>query len=293
MIVSPMKTHCSPFTSLRLLALAAVALTRSALGHGTTLTNVPMQGAMVHIGFAYHADHQELHAHIDPVVPALTPSSISDPHAMFDAADPWYDLLDPHHQGQAFNRQYGFVMDGESDPLPAGSAVWIRQLTTSAGLQAFRYRGTDPKAWEPMFGTAGSTNVFAWSLTMFHPAYACPVNSGPHRADYEAFLVNAATGEPLAGIAAAPFTLTWTVAGQEELPTLSLAPRLALAWAGSGTNYVAEAAPNLTTGPWTPITNTPVSIDGQLTLLLAPEASKRFYRLVPKVTPTDPEHGGH
>lgn len=288
-----MKTPCSSSVSDALLALATFSLSLSALAHETVLTNVPMQGAMVHVGFAYHADHQELHAHIDPVVPVLTPISLSDPHAMFAVGDPWYDQLDPHHQGQAFNRQYGFVMDGESDPLPVGSAVWIRQLTASAGLQAFRYRGTDPKAWEPMFGTAGSTNVFAWSLTMFHPAYACPLNSGPHQAGYEAFLVDAATGEPLAGIAPAPFTLTWTVAGQEELPTLSLAPRLALAWAGSGTNYVAEASSSLTNGPWTPLTNTPVSIDGQLTLLLAPEASERFYRLVPKMTTAAPEHAGH
>lgn len=287
-----MKSTRSPFHPLAALALATVAFVSSAIAHGITLTNVPMQGAMVHVGFAFHADHGELHAHIDPAVPVLAPLSVSQPEAMFDAADPWYDLLDPHHLGQAFNRQYGFVMDGESDPLPEGSAVWIRQVAASAGLQAFRYRGTDPKAWEPMFGTAGSTNIFAWTLTMFHPAYACPVNSGPHHADYEAFLVNAATGEPLTGIEPAQFTLTWTVAGQ-EVPSLALAPKLALSWAGSGTNYVAEASADLANGPWTALTNTPVNVDGQLTLLLAPEATERFYRLVPKVAVTDPGHEGH
>ncbi len=274
------------------LALTLTGFTGEVLGHELTLTNVPMQGAMVHVGFAFHAGHNELHAHIDPALPVLTSLADSQPEAMFDAADPWYDLLDPHHQGQAFNRQYGFVVDGESDPLPAGASIWIRQLSASAGLQAFRYRSTDPKAWEPMFGTAGSTNVFDWSLTMFHPAYACPVNSGPHEASYEAFLVDAATGEPLAGVEPAPFTLTWAVAGQ-EMPVLSLAPKLALTWTGSGTNYVAEVSANLAEGPWTALTNTPVNLDGQLTLLLTPEASERFYRLVPKVTGTDPGHVGH
>jgi hypothetical protein len=267
-------------------------LALSAFGHEVTLTNVPMQGGMLHVGFAYHADHKELHAHIDPAVPALTPVSISDPTAMFATADPWTDLLDPHRQGQAFNRQYGFVVDGESDPLPEGSAIWIRQLAASAGLQAFRYRGTDPKAWEPMFGTAGSTNVFAWSLTMFHPAYTCPLNSGPHHADYEAFLVNAANGEPVAGISSAQFTLTWTVAGQ-AIPNLVLAQKIVLTWAASGTNYVAESSLSLADGPWTPLTNVPVNLHGQLTLLLAPETPERFYRLVPKVATAAPEHGGH
>jgi len=287
-----MKTYRPRLKSLAALVLTAAAFGTQALGHEITLTNVPMQGAMVHVGFAFHADHKKLHVHVDPAVPVLTPLAVSQPKAMFDAADPWHDLLDPHHQGQAFNRQYGFVMDGETDPLPEGAALWIRQHSASAGLQAFRYRGTEPKTWEPMFGTAGSTNVFAWSRTMFHPAYACPANSGPHHADYEAFLVNAATGEPLGGFESAPFTLTWNVAGQQP-PTLSLAPKLALTWAGSGTNYVAQMSANLADGPWTALTNTPVNLDGQLTLLLAPEAAERFYRLVPKATGTNPGHGGH
>lgn len=268
------------FRGATLGALLAAAFLSRAAAHEVILTNVPMQGPMIHVEVIYHADHNALHIHVEPGTPALTPLSVSHPDAMFAAGDPWHHLLDPHAMGWAFNRQYGFVMGAESDPLPAGHAVWFRQLRASPGLKVFRYRGMDPKAWDPIFGTDGSAPVFQWGGTMFHPAYACAPGSGPQEAEYEAFLVDAATGEPAAGVAAERFLLGWSD-GSAGMPMLEIARRVMLAWPAAGTNYVAEAAPAVQ-GPWTPLPDDPFLHQNKLTLLVEPAASAQFFRLAPK-----------
>ncbi|MFN0067802.1 MAG: hypothetical protein ACKVYV_09220 [Limisphaerales bacterium] len=280
----PVASHpfpCHVARRLPAVLTALLLLAGRAGAHDTLLTNVPMQGPMIHVGFEYHAAHQALHVHLDPGVPALTPLALSHPDAMFAADAPWRAYLDPHTLGWAFNRQYGFVVGGDSDPLPAGSAIWIRQISATPGLQVFRYRPAGPATWAPMFGSDGSTNVFEWSLTMFHPAYACPPDGGPHEAAYEAFLVNPATGEPVAGVVPAAFTLKWTVAGQATGPELAIAHKVALTWAADGTNHVVQWSPAATGAPWTTLTNTPGVLDGRLTILVAPDKEAGFFRLAP------------
>jgi hypothetical protein len=85
-------------------------------------------------------------------VPQLTPLLVSNPGDSFDPADPWFGALDPSAQGKAFSRCYGFVMDAMADPLPAGTQIWIRKLSGSAGLSAYRYQETAPRALQPIFG---------------------------------------------------------------------------------------------------------------------------------------------
>lgn len=254
---------------------------RPAAAQDMTLTNVPMQGPMVHIEVVYHAADNVLHAHPEETIPQLTPLSISQPEARFDAADPWYSLLDPLQAGYAFNRQYGLVMGADTDPLPEGTGVWVRQVSATPGLSAFRYRGTDPKAWEPMFGSGGSSEVLEWNLVMFHPAYACPVGSGPHTAEYEAYLVDLATGSPVAGIEPAPFTLHWTVAGEPaEEPQLAIAQRVVIEWPMNSGTVVLEAADKVPGSPWEQVTDQPMEVNGHRMLLVDPSlAARKFFRL--------------
>lgn len=280
----------NPLTRWAAVCLLASGTAASLRAHDVILTNVPMQGPMVHVGIAYHAQDQTLHVHLDPSVPALQPLRVSQPDAMFDAGDPWHELLDPHRQGQAFNRQYGFVVDAESDPLPEGVGIWIRQVSATPGLQAFRYRGTDPKAWEPMFGAGGSSPVFAWSLTMFHPAYAAPANTGPHQASYEAFLVTVASGEPVPQVAQAAFSLSWSGSVQET-PQLNIAQKLELTWKVTGSGFRLESAPDMDMGPWTPVTHNAIAIEGDWVLLMDPPLTPQFFRLVPGTA--DSPAGGH
>jgi hypothetical protein len=243
-----------------------------------TLTNVPMQGGMVMPMVSYHASDGSLDVMVDPTVPQLTPLLVSNPGDGFDPADPWYSCLDPGQQGLAFSRRYGFTMDTASDPIPAGTAIWIRKLSSSPGLGAYRYRSTDPKAWEPIFGTAGVTNALMWNGMMFHPGFTAPPGTGTYTATFEAFLMDSTTGQPISGANSGPFDLNWT-SMPDGRPTLCVAPKVAIAWPSSATNYVLEAADDLSGSAWTPVTNTPVLLDGQPTVVLDPSQARKFFRM--------------
>lgn len=237
-----------------------------------------MQGGMVMPMLSYHATEGSLSVMVDPSVPQLTPLMISHPGDHFEESDPWYDALDPSRQGLAFSRRYGFVMDSMTDPLPAGTTIWLRKLSSSPGLSIYRYRETAPKTWEPIFGTEGSTNSLSWNGMMFHPVFLAPPGTGAYTANFEAFLADANTGEPVPGVTTGPFEFYWTVA-PDGRPTLNIAMRIVIAWPASATNYVLESADRLPASSWTPLTNTPVVVDGQPAILLDASAATRFFRM--------------
>lgn len=201
------------WSSIRIV-VAVLVCAGAVSARAATLNTVPMQGPMVHIGIQY-ADHghgPHFHIHIDPVIPTLTPLSVSHPGDNFNPAHPWYDDLDPSNEGRAFNRQYGFVLDGDSDPLPPGYGIWLRQISATPGLEVYQYRATPP-TWNPIFGTDGSSDTFPWNLAMFHPAYTAPVpvgltSAGAYSAVYEAILVDA-QGNPTN--VREQFTLHWNI----------------------------------------------------------------------------------
>lgn len=232
---------------------------------------------------AYHAADSTLTIQIDPTVPQLTPLLVSNPGDTFDPADPWYDCLDPSRQGLAFSRRYGFVMDTATDPLPSGIAIWIRKLSSSPGLGAYRYRSGAVRLWDPIFGTAGVTNALQWDGTMFHPGFTAPPGTGSYTAMFEAFLMNTDTGEPVANGSTSPFTLNWTGV-PDGRPTLTIAftvltNNIMVSWPTTATNYVLEATETLTGSSWSLVTNTPVLVEGQTAVILAAGAPGKFYRL--------------
>ncbi len=249
-----------------------------ATGLAATLTTVPMQGTMVMPQLAYHADDGSLTVTLDPTIPQLKPLLVSNPADAFDPADPWYDHLDPSRQGLAFSRRYGFTMDTLTDPLPTGTAIWIRKISSSPGLGIYRYRSGASRLWEPIFGTAGVTNALQWDGTMFHPAVTAPPGTNAYTATFEAFLVNLDDGSLGPGANTGPFTLNWTDV-PDGRPTLSIGPNLTITWPLSATNYVLEAADTLPASSWTLVTNAPVLLEGQLTVVLEPSASARFFRM--------------
>ncbi|MDW8344077.1 MAG: PEP-CTERM sorting domain-containing protein [Verrucomicrobiae bacterium] len=209
----------------RAVVMAVGACAFTGLAHAATLNTVPMQGPMVHVGIRY-ADHghgPHFHIHIDPVIPTLTPLSVSHPGDSFNPIHPWYSDLDPSQEGRAFNRQYGFVLDGDSEPLPTGYGIWLRQISATPGLEVYRYRATPP-TWEPIFGTDGSSDTFAWNLAMFHPAYTAPAPVGmlslsAYSATYEAILVDA-SGNPTN--VREEFTLYWNIIPEPSTGLLTL-----------------------------------------------------------------------
>ena len=244
------------------------------------LSSVPMQGAMVHINLGYVAVNTQVTVHIDASVPVIMPLVLSHPADWFNTNDPWYASLATEAEGLAFNRQYGIVLDAASDPIPSGQGIWVRQLGASTGLEAYTYRssGTN-KVWQPMFGTAGSTNVLPWSFMMFHPAYAAPARVGSHEATYEAFLVDTNSGAPVEGAIPVPFTLTWTVMGPDVHIVSSDGGSLVARWPLCLTNFGLEHASS-PTGSWQTVVDAPVVSNGWWTLALDPEQHGPFVRLM-------------
>lgn len=257
-----------------LVALAPVA------SLAATLTTVPMQGGMAMPMVAYHAEHGHLHVMMPTDVPQLTPLLVSNPADHFDPADPWYDDLDPSRKGLSFSRRYGFVMDAMSDPLPANTAIWLRKLSGPPELSFYRYAGSAPKAWQPIFGTAGSPTALEWNGMMFHPAITAPAGPTGITATFEAYLVDKTTGAEIEHSSSGPLEFPFTNVADGR-PALDIGNRVAIAWPADAAGYVLEQADTLPAAVWVTVPVTPVTIDGKPTVLLEPSARAKFFRLRP------------
>jgi len=212
-------------------------------------------------------------------IPQLTPLLVSNPADSFDPADPWFDALDPSRQGASFSRRYGFVMDAMSDPLPVGTQMWIRKVSGPANLNIYRHSTSMPKAFEPIFGTAGATNSRYWSGMMFHPTVAAPPGTNSYTATFEVYLLNTATGQEVPNSSSGPLVFNWTNV-PDGRPTLSLAQRIIVAWPSTTTaNWVLESADSVNATTWTTLTNTPVTVDGQPCVVLDATTTQQFFRM--------------
>jgi hypothetical protein len=242
------------------------------------LSAVPMQGGMVMPMVRYDGALSHLRVMVDPAIPELTPLLVSNPTDNFNPADPWFDALSPSRESRSFSRRYGFVMDTMSDPLPAGVQIWIRKLFSSEGLSAYRYANTEPKAFEPIFGTDGATNAMHWNGMMFHPTFTAPAGTNAHTAVFEAFLLNVDTGMEIPESGTGPFTFEWTNV-PDGRPEIEFAGGDTLTWPGASTNYVPEFSDGLNPAVWNAVTNTPVAVADRLTVPVQPGAPQKFYRL--------------
>ncbi|MBL9137529.1 MAG: hypothetical protein JNK85_16775 [Verrucomicrobiales bacterium] len=243
-----------------------------------TLTAVPMQGGMVMPMVSYSAADGRVHVMAEPTIPQLTPLLVSNPADSFAPEDPWFSTLDPSARGLAFSRRYGFVMNTMTDPLPDGTRIWLRKRSGSPELGAYRYANTAPKAFEPIFGTLGSPAALAWNGMMFHPTFTAPPGTNSYSATFDAYLADATTGVEIANTASTEFTLTWSTV-PDGRPTLQIAAKVAIAWAPSTGNYILEVADSLPAANWTPVDVTPVTLNGQPTVILDAAASTKVYRL--------------
>jgi hypothetical protein len=260
-------------------AVCAVSLTVAAIsGRAATLTNVPFVGGMVMPMVSYHASDGMMHVMMPATVPQLTPLLVSNPGDSFDPADPWFSALDPSAQGAAFSRRYGFVMDGNTDLLPAGTQIWIRKLSSSPGLSAYRYQETAPKALQPIFGTGGTTNALYWNGMMFHPVFAAPPGTNSYSAIFEVYLLDTTTGLEVPGSSSGPLVFTWTDV-PDGRPSLNIGARIVVFWPTSATNWAVEGTATLPSGTWTPVTNAPVMLEGQSAVVLDPGETRKFFRM--------------
>lgn len=258
---------------------AAALMLGTALSQAAILSTVPMQGGMVMPMVSYNATAGRLHVMMPPEIPQLTPLLVSNLGDSFDAADPWFDALDPSRQGASFSRRYGFVMDAESDPLPAGTQMWIRKLSGPPELGVYRYSGSAPKALEPIFGTSGTTNARAWNGMMFHPVFAAPAGTNGISATFDLFLLDTTTGQEVVNSGSGPLEFTWTNV-PDGRPALNISQRIVIAWPADTTaNWRLESASPLDATSWSIVTNTPVTVDGKPCVVLEGADAQRYFRM--------------
>ncbi|HMP97734.1 MAG TPA: hypothetical protein PKA51_12495 [Kiritimatiellia bacterium] len=245
-----------------------------------TLTTVPMQGGMVMPMIAYHADPGHLHVMMPTNVPQLTPLLVSHPADQFDPAHPWFTDLDPSAKGLSFSRRYGWVMDGDSDPLPPNTQIWLRKISGDPGLNVFRYSATPaPGVWEPILGTAGSALEMPWNMMMFHPAFTALPGTHTFTATFEAYLVDTVSGEEIPDTATMPMVFHFTNM-PDGRPELAVGTSVHIAWDAGATNYVLESTVSLSSGSWSVVSNHPVMIDGRQSVLLTPgEGAGKYFRM--------------
>jgi hypothetical protein len=260
------------------LACAVTTLTASLTTHAGTLTTVPMQGGMAMPMVSYNATMGSLHVMMPADIPILTPLLVSNPDDSFDPADPWFDSLDPSRQSLAFSRRYGFVMNAVTDPLPANTAIWIRKNSSSPELEFYRYAGSEPKLWEPIFGTAQSPNALFWNGMMFHPGVAAPAGTNSYSAMFELYLVDTTTGLEIPGTTSGPLEFNWTSL-PDGRPQLEVGRRFIVSWPADATGYILEWADSAASNTWTEVTDEPVMLNGKTTVVLGQEHAGRFYRM--------------
>lgn len=265
-----------PKSVLLLGALACAVM--PTVSRAETLTAIPMQGEMVMPMLSYHANDARLHVMPDPTVPQLTPLLVSHPGDSFDPADPWFDALDPSRQGRSFSRRYGFVMASMTDPLPPGTQIWIRKLSGSPELAAYRYANTDPKLFQPIFGTEGVTNALYWNGMMFHPVFTAPPGTNTSTATFEAYLLDTGSGLEVPNSSTGPFVLDFTNV-PDGRPELGIGQRVVILWPANTTGWQLEGAATLPNGDWTPVTNAPVFVEGQSAVVLEPGDPRKFFRM--------------
>ena len=276
-----------PVLKMKKSLLLAVVLTAAGAScvSAAVLTQVPVQNYgednsmwMLMPMVSYHADDSSIHVMMPMAVPQLTPLLVSNPGDSFDPADPWFTSLDPSRQGASFSRRYGFMMD-TVDPLPANTQMWIRKLAGPAELKFYRYSESGPRALTPVFGTDGTTNALYWSGMMFHPVVAVPPGTNSYTATFEIYLVNTLTGQDVADSSSGTLTFEWTNA-DDGRPALSLAQKIVVAWpAATTTNWVLESAATANATAWNSVTNSPVTVDGQPSVVLDPDAAQQYFRM--------------
>lgn len=241
--------------------------------------DVPMQGGMLMPMIRYHADENRLSVMMPAETPQLTPLMVSNPADRFDPTSPWFDDLDPSARGWSFSRRYGFVMSNMSDPVPANEVtIWLRKIEGPDDLRIYRYT-QNPRAWEPIFGTAGSSNALAWNMMMFHPAFAAPAGTNGYTATFEAYLVDTTSGMEVPGSATAPMAFQWTNV-PDGRPDVMAGLAYLVDWDGAATNYVLETATSLDAADWTTVTNASLLLDGRQAIIMRPEeAAGSYFRL--------------
>jgi hypothetical protein len=72
-------------------------------------------------------------------------------------------------------------MHAMTDFLPLDRELWIRKISSAPELSFYDYNDfVSPKTWNPIFGTAGTTNATYWSGLMWHIGVTAPPSTNSY-----------------------------------------------------------------------------------------------------------------
>lgn len=175
--------------------LATIAtLSGSALAALPNAHTWPMEHIMISMD-----DTNTLHAH--------TNTSASNPVEMLRFAGESYEGNAGSLDNMFYSDQYGWVLDGIVDP-GFGNSIWIQMIDQTSGLDTYeggRRMMIDEQTFNPIFGTAGSSDAWQWSGMMTHNWYAA-AEMGDYEATYSIYVGDSA-GNAVDGFTAAEVTL--------------------------------------------------------------------------------------
>jgi hypothetical protein len=190
----------------------------------TTLPSPMTQGGMIHINIALNGSAMEVL--VDSGTPVIKPLSAWMPGDTLDLASPWYATLDPSQSAGMFNSQFGFVMSGDSELLPADSTIIVGWVSGTAGLEAFRWRNTPaPQLFDPILGTNGTSTSWDWGTVnrgMMHPLFTMPAGSSGTASATLSFTLADSSGVALTGYTPAQTTLNFNVIPEPSAWVLSM-----------------------------------------------------------------------
>jgi len=130
--------------------------------------------------------------------------------------------------GSYYSDQFGWLADGFID-LGEGEFMWIRRTASTTGLSVYE-GGMRPMreshSYDPILGTAGSSDLWMWDGTMTHNWYSVD-ELGAYQASYEIFIGDE-SGNAMGQYGSAGITLSFNAVPAPAAPgVLALGAMLA------------------------------------------------------------------
>ena len=100
-------------------------------------------------------------------------------------------------------------------------------------------------------------------------------------ATFEVYLLDTTTGLEVSASSSGPLVFAWTDA-PDGRPSLSIGVRpqgIVVFWPTAATNWALEGTDRLAGGTWTPVTNAPVTLEGQSAVVLEPGETRKMFRM--------------
>jgi hypothetical protein len=222
----------------------------------------------------------------------------------YDVTNQTYDLdfvsFDPTQpyavlNGTAYSRVLGWYEEIDDDfyttyaaQLNGTNYLWIEKIAGSPELKTYFVSEADnpTNPYTPIFGTAGSSPKWLWDGFMDHNANSVDLkdlnqSNQLFTATYHLYIGDA-NGNTNANFG--DTTTTWRWKGP-AVPVVS-APgilwsnsQITVSWATTVTNLTLVSVDSLAQTNWVAVTNRPVFLNGQTTVILSPSSAQKFFRL--------------